>query len=173
MACSWCLNIRVPLAVSKRSLSLHALFEFVAFSSTLIKLRVILLNIIFVEPWRAYVGVILGFMLNQVIVINIYWHISTFYPFARLVSRRLEHLLWNFSSYFDNTLFFIVTHATTLQQLLGQLNSHVFSLACIWGSQASHEFEVCMFIVSILIVSDKNIDQLATLLSILVYTYPV
>ena len=55
MTGSQCLNIRIPLAVFKDSLSLHALFEFVALSTTLIKLRVILLDVILVEPRRTNV----------------------------------------------------------------------------------------------------------------------
>ena len=151
------LNVRIPLAVCKCCLCLHALFKFVSLSSTLIKLGVVLLNVIVVESWRAHVGVILGIVFNQVIVISIDWSISTFYPFARVISGGLKHLLWDLSSYLDDALFFIASHALTLQQLLGQLYSHVFSFADIWGAQASHKFKVCGLKVGILIVSDKNL----------------
>ena len=131
VTCSRRLNILIPLAVSKSSLCLHALFEFVTLSSTLVKLCVVLLNVILVESWRSNVDVILGFKFNQVIVISIHRDISTFYPLPRLISSRLKHLLRYFLSNLHDALFLIAAHTLALQKLLGQLNSHVFSFTDI------------------------------------------
>ena len=127
-----------------------------ALSPTLVKLRVILLYVILVKSRRTNVGIILGFKFNQVIVIIIQGVISTFQLSPRLINLRLEHLLRDFLSYFDYALFLISSYASTLQQLLGQLNSQVFSFANVGSTQASHKFEVCMLEVGILIVSDNK-----------------
>ena len=123
-----------------------------ALSPTLVELCVVLLDVSLVESGRAHVRIILSFMLNQVIVVGV--HRVSFQLLPLFISRR-EHLLRDLPGYLDNALFLIAL-APTLQQLLGQLNGQVFSFALVGGTQVSHEFEVCVLEVGILVISGNK-----------------